>query len=59
MTVESRNPCLVVEGLPPVSAGEVGRISAELRGAMSTFCGGSTNMHLVDRDTAHVETKTR
>jgi DNA/RNA-binding domain of Phe-tRNA-synthetase-like protein len=55
MTVESRNLCLVVEGLPPVSAEEVGRIAAELRDAIATFCGGSTTVHLVDRGVPEVE----
>ena len=58
MTAESRNLCLVVEGLPPVSAEEVGRISAELADAVATFCGGSTSVHLVDRNAPEVGIKT-
>jgi len=57
MTVESTNLCLVVEGLPPVSAKEVAHISAELGEAIETFCGGSTILHLVDRDAPVVEIK--
>lgn len=55
MTVESTNLCLVVEGLPPISAEGVRRISAELGEAIERFCGGSTILHLVDRDTPVVE----
>jgi len=58
MTAESRNLCLVVEGLPPVSAEEVRRISAELGEAIERFCGGSTILHLVDRDVPAVEIET-
>ena len=55
MTAESRNLCLVVEGLPPVSGEDVKRISSELRDAVATLCGGSVNVHLVDRDTRLVK----
>jgi DNA/RNA-binding domain of Phe-tRNA-synthetase-like protein len=57
MTVESTNLCLVVEGLPPVSAADVGWISAELGEAIERFCGGLTTVHLVDRDTPVAEIK--
>ena len=57
MTVESTNLCLVVEGLPPVSAGEVRQISAELGEALERFCGGTTILHQVDRDATAVEIK--
>ncbi len=55
MTADSKNLCLVVEGLPPVSAAEVRQISAELGEAIERFCGGSTILHLVDRDAPAVE----
>jgi DNA/RNA-binding domain of Phe-tRNA-synthetase-like protein len=55
MTAESRNLCLVVEGLPPVSREEVGPTSAELSDATATFCVGSTSVHLVDRNAPEVE----
>ena len=58
MTAQSTNLCLVVEGLPPVSAGEVGRISAELGEAIETFCGGSTILHLLDHNAPVVEIET-
>jgi DNA/RNA-binding domain of Phe-tRNA-synthetase-like protein len=58
MTDASRNLCLVVEGLPPVSAEEAGRISAELSDAVATICGGSTSAHLVDRNAPEVEIET-
>ncbi len=57
MTADSSNLCLVVEGLPPVSAEEVGRISAELGEAIEKFCGGTTILHLVDHDATAVEIK--
>jgi len=57
MTAESRNLCLVVEGLPPVSAEDVRRVSAELRDAIAAFCGGSTTIHFVDRNAPEVEIK--
>jgi len=50
MTAQSTNLCLVVEGLPPVSAEEVRQISAELGQAIERYCGGSTTLYLVDRD---------
>lgn len=55
MTAESTNLCLVVEGLPPVFAQEVSCVSAELCEAIERFCGGSTILHLVDRDTPVAE----
>jgi len=59
MTAESTDLCLVVEGLPPVSAEDVRRISAELGEAIATFCGGSTTLHLVDCNAPAVETEMR
>jgi len=58
MTAESTNLCLVVEGLPPVSAEEVRQILAELGEAIERFCGSSAILHLVDRDTPVVEIET-
>lgn len=55
MTVESRNLCLVVEGLPPFSIEEVKQIATELGKEIERFCGGSTVVHLVDRNTPAVE----
>jgi len=54
MTVESRNLCLVVEGLPPVSGDDLRRISSELGQAIERFCGGSTILHMADRNTPAV-----
>ena len=59
MTVESTNLCLVVEGLPPVCAKEVRRISADLGKAIERFCGGSTTLRLVDCNAPAVETEMR
>ena len=55
MTLDSRNLCLVVEGLPPVSAEEVKQISNELGKEIAKFCGGSTVVCMVDRHTPAVE----
>jgi len=55
MTLNSTNLCLVVEALPPVSAEEVERISSELGETIKSYCGGSTVLHLVDRNTPLVE----
>ena len=55
MTVESTDLCLVVEGLPPVSSEEVRRISAELGEAIERYCGGTTILHLVERNAPAVE----
>ena len=55
MTEESRNLCLVVEGLPPVSAEEVGRISTELGREIENYCGGSITVHRIDRNIPVVE----
>lgn len=51
MTIESKNVCLVVEGLPPLSAEDVERISTELGAEIERFCGGSIRVHLVERNT--------
>jgi len=55
MTEDSTNLCLVVEGLPPVSAVEVRRISAELSELIEAHTGGSSVVHLVDRDRPRTE----
>ena len=54
MTADSRNLCLVVEGLPPVSREDVRQVSTELCDDIATFCGGSTDVQLVDRDAPEV-----
>ncbi len=50
MTEASTNLCLVVEGLPPIGADEVRRISAELAEGIERSCGGSTFVGRVDLD---------
>ena len=50
MTEDSTNLCLVVEGLPPISAVEVRRISEELSALIGAHGGGSSVVHSVDRD---------
>lgn len=51
MTAESKNICLVVEGLQPVTADEIEQVSAELAGEVKRFCGGSVNVYIVDGNT--------
>ena len=55
MTEVSTNLCLVVEGLPPFNADDVGRIASELAGAIETLCGGRTAMHILNRNASKVE----
>lgn len=55
MTVDSKNLCFVVEGLPPVSLEEVKKLSTELVKEIVKFCGGSSVVHMVDRHTPAVE----
>jgi len=54
MTGDTRNVCLVVEGLPPVERGEVEGIVAELAGLVSGTCGGVLRSVVLDR--GHPET---
>ncbi len=54
MTEVSTNLCLVVEGLPPVTAEDVGRIANELAEAIEAFCGGRAAVNVLDRDTPAV-----
>jgi lysyl-tRNA synthetase class 2 len=49
MTADSTNVALVVEGLLPVAADDIGRIAGELAEAIEAVCGGRTNVHLVHR----------
>ena len=55
MTEASTNLCLVVEGLPPFTANDVGRIASELVEAIEAFCGGRTAVHILDRNASKVE----
>ena len=54
MTEVSTNLCLVVEGLPPVTAEAVGRIANELAEVIEVFCGGRAAVNVLDRDTPAV-----
>ena len=55
MTEASTNLCLVVEGLPPLTGDDIGRIASELAEAIEGFCGGRTTMHILDRDASEAE----
>ena len=55
MTDESKNLCLVVEGLPPISKEKVEQVSTELSKEIERFCGGSAVIHLVDRNILSVK----
>jgi len=55
MTEDSTNLCLVVEGLPPISADDVGRIASELAEAMEACCGGRMAVYVLDLDTPAIE----
>ncbi|MFC2107986.1 B3/4 domain-containing protein [Candidatus Bipolaricaulota bacterium] len=55
MTEASMNLCLVVEGLPPFTANDVGKIASELAEVIEAFCGGRTAAHILDRDVSEVE----
>jgi DNA/RNA-binding domain of Phe-tRNA-synthetase-like protein len=55
MTEDSTNLCLVAEALPPVSAGELNRMSSELAEEIERFCGGSAFLDRADRDTPVVK----
>ena len=48
LTEASTNLCLVVEGLPPVSADPVRRIATELADGIEGACGGRTSVRIVD-----------
>ena len=55
MTENTKNVCLVVEGLPPFKKEEVKQITAELAGEIKRFCGGTASVHIVDIDNPIVE----
>jgi len=49
LTESTTNLCLVIEGLPPVVADEVRRISEELAALIGEQLGGAAAIHLVDQ----------
>lgn len=55
MTEASTNLCIVVEGLPPVTAEDVGRIASELAEVIELFCGGRAAVNVLDRGTPAVD----
>lgn len=48
MSPQTRDCLLVVEGLPPVTADEVGEAARELAGLIELRCGGSVSVHHID-----------
>lgn len=55
MTADAANVCLVVEGLPPVTADDIERAAAELAGAIEAHCGGRATATMLDRATGFVD----
>jgi len=55
LTESTTNLCLVVEGLPLITADEVRRISEELSRLIETHCGGRTAVRILDRQTPTIE----
>ena len=55
LTEATTSLCLVVEGLPPVPADEVRRISDQLAELIGTYCGGRMAERILDRQTPTIE----
>jgi DNA/RNA-binding domain of Phe-tRNA-synthetase-like protein len=55
MTADSTNLCLVVEGLPPITADDVSRTANELAETIKAYCGGSVTSQLATRETPSIE----
>jgi DNA/RNA-binding domain of Phe-tRNA-synthetase-like protein len=55
MTEDSTNLCLVVEGLPPITADDVSRTANELAETIKAYCGGSVTSRLATRETPSIE----
>ncbi len=52
LTPETRRAILVLEGLPPVGAGEILEATNSLAAQIQTYCGASTTTALLDRNQA-------
>lgn len=54
MTEETKNVCLVVEGLPPVTKEEVDSAINELADLVKKFCGGEVQQHILSSDNKEI-----
>lgn len=50
MTEDTKNVCLVVEGLSPVTRDDVENIARELGGLVKKFCGGKISTYVLNKD---------
>lgn len=50
MIGDTKNVCLVVEGLPPVTKDDVENIAKELGGLVQKFCGGEISTYILNKD---------
>ncbi len=55
MTEETRNACLAVEGLPPVTKREIEVAVGELAELIKRFCGGRVEVFILDRNKPEAE----
>ncbi len=55
MTQETKNVCLVVEGLPPFSGEEIESIAAELGELVKKHCGGEARTLVLNRENPEAE----
>jgi len=58
MTEETKNVCLVVEGLPPVTKEEIEKIICELANLIKKFCDGKTETFVLDKNNQEIEIST-
>ena len=55
MTEETKNVCLVVEGLPPVTKREIESIISELAKLIKKFCIGETKTFILDKNNPAID----
>lgn len=55
LTPETKNCILVIEGLPPISCGEVENATKELPGLIQKFCGGEIISQVLDENNPGLE----
>ncbi len=54
MTEDTKNVCLVVEGLPPVTKDEIEDIAKELSDLVKKFCGGDVSTFVLNKDVKEI-----